>query len=102
MRIADPCPNCVTYINASCVVYNGATLSSIGVSPLTTLDEILSKINSTFPALTGTGAPTTIPKFIGQLYIDTSVPEVWIGMGTTSVNWGRLSNISTTTTTTTA
>jgi len=101
MRIAELCPNCVTYINASCVIYNGVYLSSIDVAPLTSLDEILGDINSTFTALSGIGAPTTIPLFVGQLYINTSVPELWIGMGTASVNWGLVGEISTTTTTTT-
>lgn len=101
MRVAEICPNCATYTNASCILYDGEYLSSIDVSPLDPLDDILSNINDTFSALSGSGEPSTIPLFIGQLYIDTSVPELWIGMGTSSVNWGLLSSISTTTTTTT-
>jgi len=101
MRVAELCPNCATYINATCIIYNGEYLSSIEVPPLMSLDEILGNINETFTALTGTGAPTTIPLFVGQLYIDTSVAHLYIGMGTTTVNWGLLSVISTTTTTTT-
>jgi hypothetical protein len=101
MRVAELCPNCATFINATCIIYNGEYLSSIDVAPLTSLDEILGDINTTFIALTGDGNPSTVPAFIGQLYIDTSVPQLWIGMGTTTVNWGLVAEISTTTTTTT-
>lgn len=101
MRIAEICPDCATYINATCIIYNGDYLSSIDVAPLTSLDEILGDINTTFIALSGSGSPSTIPAFIGQLYIDTSVAHLYIGMGTSSVNWGLLAIISTTTTTTT-
>lgn len=101
MRIAELCPNCATYINASCIIYNGDYLSSLDVAPLTSLDEILGDINSTFIALEGSGAPTTIPAFVGQLYINTDVAHLYIGMGTDSVNWGLLAVISTTTTSTT-
>src|SRR5690348_6441628 len=102
MRVADLCPNCATYINASCIIYDGDYLSTIDVSPLTSLDEILENINNTFTALSGAGVPSTIPLFVGQLYIDTTGPDLWIGMGTASVNWGLVAEISTTTTTTTA
>lgn len=102
MRIAEFCPNCATYIDATCIIYNGDYLSSIDVSPLTSLDEILEDINNTFNALSGSGSPTTIPAFLGQLYINTAVDQLWIGLGTSSINWGLLGSISTTTTTTTA
>lgn len=101
MRVAELCPTCATYINATCVIYNGVYLSSIDVAPLTSLDEILGNINSTFIALSGAGVPTTVPAFVGQLYIDTASLDLWIGMGTSSVNWGLVSPIVTTTTTTT-
>lgn len=100
MRIASLCPDCATYINASCIIYNGDYLSTLDVPPLTSLDEILGNINETYSALEGEGAPTTIPLFVGQLYIDTDVAHLYIGMGTESVNWGLLAIISTTTTTT--
>ena len=45
MRIAEICPNCATYINASCILYDGDYLSNIDVSPLDPLDEILEKLN---------------------------------------------------------
>jgi hypothetical protein len=101
MRIAEICPNCNTYIDASCIIYNGDYLLSTNIEPLTSLDEIIETISNTFPALTGEGDPTTIPAFIGQLYIDTDTDELWIGMGTSSVNWGLLAEISTTSTSTT-
>lgn len=101
MRVAEICPICATYINASCIIYNGVYLPAIDVAPLTSLDEILGSINTAFTALTGVGAPLTIPQFVGQLYIDTAVGHLYIGMGVTSVNWGLLSIISTTTSTTT-
>lgn len=102
MRIAELCPNCASYINAECIIYNGDYLPSLDVAPLTSLDEILGSINDTFNALSGAGNPSTIPAFLGQLYIDTTGPDLWIGMGTTTVNWGLVGEISTTTTTTTA
>lgn len=102
MRVAEICPNCATYINASCIIYDGDYLSTLDVAPLTSLDEILSNINNTFTAASGSGAPTEIPLFLGQLYINTSTQQLWIGMGTSTVNWGLLGSISTTTTTTTA
>lgn len=101
MRIAELCPDCATYINATCIIYNGDYLASIDVAPLTSLDEILGNINTTFIALEGSGSPSTIPAFVGQLYIDTSVAHLYIGMGISSVNWGLLAVISTTTTSTT-
>lgn len=101
MRVAEICPNCATYINASCIIYDGDYLSTLDVAPLTSLDEILSSINDTFTAASGSGEPSTIPSFIGQLYLDTDVAQLWIGMGVDSVNWGLLAIISTTTTSTT-
>lgn len=101
MRVAEICPNCATYINASCIIYDGDYLSTLDVAPLTSLDEILENINNTFTALSGSGEPSAIPLFIGQLYIDTDVDQLWIGMGVDGVNWGLLAIISTTTTSTT-
>lgn len=101
MRTAEICPVCATYINASCVLYDGDYLSAIDVSPLDPLDDILGNINTAFTALSGSGIPTATPAFVGQLYIDTSGLDLWIGMGTSSANWGLVGEISTTTTTTT-
>lgn len=101
MRVAELCPVCASYINAACIVYNGSYLPAIDVSPLDTLDGVLVNINNAYSALTGSGAPTTIPLFKGQLYIDTSSSQLWIGMGTSSVNWAMVGTMITTTTTTT-
>ena len=101
MRIAEICPVCATYINASCILYDGEYLSNIDVSPLDPLDEILGKINDAFAALEGAGEPSEIPMFIGQLYVDTDNYNLYIGLGTDSVNWGLIGPITTTTTTTT-
>src|SRR6478736_776871 len=100
MRVADICPTCATYVNAACVIYAGEILSTIEIPPLTSLDEILLAINNTFKALEGTGVPSVVPKFKGQLYIDNSSQFLYIGMGTTSPNWGLIGAIATTTTTT--
>lgn len=102
MRVAEICPNCATYTSADCIIYNGDYLSSIDVSPLDSLQEALEAINETFPATSGSGAPTAVPAFIGQQYIDTDTDELWLGLGTSSVNWGLVGEISTTTTTTTS
>lgn len=101
MRIAELCPNCATYIDATCIIYNGDNLSTIDAAPLTSLDEILSNINDTFTASSGTGLPTSNPKFVGQLYIDTLNLDLYIGLDIDSSNWGLIGEISTTTTTTT-
>jgi hypothetical protein len=100
MRVAEICPDCATYINATCIIYDGPYLSNLDVSPLDSLDSILEDINSSIPALSGSGSPTTVPSFYGQLYIDTSVPRLYVGMGTTTPNWGLVGVIITTTTTT--
>lgn len=102
MRIAEICPNCSTYINAACVVYTGDVLSNLDIAPLTTLDDILAAINDIIPAISGSGAPSPIPAFVGQLYIDTSNSDLWIGLSNSSANWGLVGDISTTTTTTTS
>lgn len=102
MRVAELCPNCATYINASCIIYDGEYLSTLDVAPLTSLDEILQNINDTYTAQSGSGEPSTIPLFLGQLYLDIDVAHLYIGMGTESVNWGLLAIISTTTTSTTS
>lgn len=101
MRIAELCPVCATYINASCIIYNGDYLSSIDVAPLTSLDEILGDINETFVVPMESGTPSDVPAFVGQFYVDTSTMILWIGLSDTIPNWGFLGEISTTTTTTT-
>ena len=101
MRTASICDTCATYINASCIVYNGDYLSTLDVAPLETLDDILLKINNKYTAQSGDGPPDTeIPSFIGQQYIDTN-GFLWIGMATDGPNWALEGALATTTTTTT-
>src|SRR3990172_7401631 len=100
MRVAEICPICATLINANCVIYDGDTLSAIGVPALTSLDEILSNINDTFTILSGSGIPTVVPLFVGQQYRDTVTNFLYIGLSTTIPNWGLIGAIVTTTTTT--
>lgn len=101
MRVAEICPDCATYISAACILYNGEYLPAIDVSPLDSLEDILENINDAYSALEGVGEPTTIPLFVGQLYIDTSVGHLYIAMGTDSVNWAFVGILTTTTTSTT-
>lgn len=101
MKVASICDTCATYINATCIIYNGVYLPVLDVSPLDALDDILGNINAAFAAQSGAGDPTTqIPLYIGQYYLDTSTNGLWIGLGTTSVNWGYIGVVATTTTTT--
>jgi len=102
MRTAAICPTCATYINAACIIYDGSYLTNTKIAPLDPLDIILGKIDSNLVPLIGIGNPTSIPVYKGQLYLDTSVPKLWIGLGTTSPNWGTIATIITTTTTTTS
>jgi hypothetical protein len=50
MRTAEVCPECLYYINAKCVIYNGDYLSAIDVAPSENLEEILVKINDAIGA----------------------------------------------------
>ncbi len=102
MRTAEVCDVCATYINAKCILYSDDYLSSLGIAPGTPLDEILVAINDAFPALSGSGIPTSVPAFIGQKYIQTTGPVEWVGLSTTVPNWGYIGTITTTTTTTTS
>ena len=99
MRVAEICPTCATYINATCIIYDGAYLSTLDVAPLTSLDEILGNINDTFTVPSGSGVPTDIPLYYGQLYLN-SAGELYIGLSTSIPNWGLIGTIITTTTTT--
>jgi len=99
MRVAEICPNCATYINAACIIYNGDYLKAINASPLDSLDIILESINDSFGAIPGSGVPTNIPSFYGQFYIDSGT-SLYIGLSDTIPNWGFVGTIVTTTTTT--
>ena len=62
--------------------------------------DALIKINDSYTAQSGAGAPDTeIPLYIGQQYIDTTTGNIWIGLSTTTPNWGFLTTYSTTSTT---
>lgn len=101
MRVADICPTCATFINASCIIYGGEQyLSNILVEPLESLDEILEDINNAFPASVSSGAPTAIPQYVGQLYYDSTNSVLYVGLSNTIPNWGNLGSVITTTTTT--
>lgn len=54
MRTAEICPNCATYINASCILYDGVYLSNIDVSPLDSLESILVKLDAILTTTTTT------------------------------------------------
>jgi len=101
MRTARICDTCATYINAKCVIYDGAYLTNIQVNTSDSLETALEEINSSFPALQGDGNPTANVRYPGQLYIDISIPALWIGLVAGMPDWGFFGNISTTTTTST-
>lgn len=103
MRVAELCPVCATFINASCIIYNGDYLPSILVEPLESLDSILEKINDAFTAQTGDGPPdsSVIGDFIGQHYIDTN-GFLYVALSNSVSNWALVGALSTTTSTTTA
>ena len=105
MRIPEICPTCVTYINAKCIIYDGDYLSNIDVSPMDPLDEILSNINTLLIPRSGAVAPTANASYIGQLYVNTSVPTLYYArsVGYGAGDWVPLINgvVPTTTTTTT-
>jgi len=101
MRVAQICDTCATYINASCIIYNGDYLTATESTPLDSLDIIIEKINNTFPAISSANL-SPVPKFLGQFLINSSNNALYVGLSTTVPNWGLLGAISTTTTTTTA
>ncbi|OPZ92354.1 MAG: hypothetical protein BWY74_01627 [Firmicutes bacterium ADurb.Bin419] len=101
MRIAEICPSCATYINASCILYDGDYLSNIPASTLDSLETILGAINTAIAPASGTGVPTGVPAFLGQLYLQTVGPYLYVGLSTTEANWGLVGLLVTSTTTTT-
>lgn len=78
MRIAEICPTCATYQDASCILYNGAYLSNIIANPGDSLDVVLESINNNLIPLTGTTVPvyTPVPQYvathIGKLFVNTA------------------------------
>lgn len=89
MRIAEICPTCATYINASCIIYDGPYLSNIDVSPLDPLDQILGSINNNLVPVIGTTAPTTNATYVGQLYVNTVTGTIYyaITTGAGAADW---------------
>jgi len=100
MRTAAICPTCATYQNAACIIYDGLYLSNLNVNPLDALDVILGKINTSLETFTGSGVPTAIPKYIGELYLDTTNDILYVGLSTVVANWAKVALTTTTTTTT--
>ena len=72
MRIAEICPTCATYQDASCILYNGVYLSNVVANPGDSLDVVLGNINNNLVPLTGTGVPDTLSPapYVGKLYVD--------------------------------
>ncbi len=101
MRIAEICPTCATYINASCILYDGEYLSNLDIAPLDSLEDILEKIDELIAITSGSGIPTLVPEFVGQYYIDNATQNLYIGLSDTIPNWGLVGAVVTTTTTTT-
>ena len=89
MRTAAICPTCPTYENALCVIYNGTYLSNIDVAPLDNLPTILGKINTNLVPLSGTTAPSTSAKYLGQTYLNTSKSMLYFAkaVGTGASDW---------------
>lgn len=90
MIVPSICNFCTHYTNAMCIVYPGPNLAALNVATNETLDSILPKINNTFSALTGSGSPTAVPKYIGQLYYDTGNQSWWVGISTTTASWAQI------------
>jgi hypothetical protein len=65
-------------------------LSSAGDGSIVDLyaDPVLHRLLVETPVLTGSGAPSSTPTVIGEIYIDISTPHAYISTGTTnSSNW---------------
>lgn len=101
--IEDFCSNCVSNIDAKCLIYSGPYLSNIDVAPMEHLNGgILRKINNTFEAelkLENNGENTFFPNFIGKIGLDIGDNKLYVGI---SIDlWGLLGTIVTTSSTTT-
>lgn len=89
MRTAAICPTCATYENALCIIYNGPYLSNIDVAPLQDLPTILGKINTNLVPLSGTTAPTSSARYLGQTYLNTAKSMLYFAksVGTGASDW---------------
>jgi len=103
MRIAEICPTCATYQDASCILYNGEYLSNIVANPGESLNVVLENINNNLVPLTGTGVPDTPSPsqppanaqspapYVGKLYVDNITGLVYYAKSVgTSSDYARL------------
>jgi len=98
MRIAEICPTCATYQDASCILYNGAYLSNIIANPGDSLDVVLESINNNLVPLTGagvpdvlSGAPQSPAPYVGKLYVDSITSLVYYAKSAgTSSDYARI------------
>ena len=102
MRIAEICPTCATYQDASCILYNGVYLSNVVANPGDSLDVVLGNINNNLVPLTGTGVPDTPPvasigppqspaPYVGKLYVDSITSLVYYAKSAgTSSDYARI------------
>jgi hypothetical protein len=94
MRTAEICPTCATYTNAVCVIYDGLYLTNTDVTPLDSLDVVITKINDNLVPVSGVVAPTLNAVYIGQLYVDTATPALYYAksVGSSAADWVLLAN----------
>lgn len=98
MRIAEICPTCATYQDASCILYNGVYLSNVVANPGDSLDVVLGNINNNLVPLTGTGvpdvqygAPQSPAPYVGKLYVDDITSLVYYAKSAgTSSDYARI------------
>jgi hypothetical protein len=69
MRTAAICPTCATYINATCIIYDGPNLLNINTLTLDNLQVILGNINTTVGGINTsiTGINTSITTINGSI-----------------------------------
>tara|TARA_R110000796_G_C14401136_1_gene417650 strand:+ start:178 stop:588 length:411 start_codon:yes stop_codon:yes gene_type:complete len=98
MRIAEICPTCATYQDATCILYNGVYLSNIVANPGDALDVVLGNINNNLVPLTGTGVPDVLSgspqspaPYVGKLYVDDVTSLVYYAKSAgTSADYARV------------
>ena len=98
MRIAEICPTCATYQDATCILYNGVYLSNIVANQGDALDVVLGNINNNLVPLTGTGVPDVLSgspqspaPYVGKLYVDDITSLVYYAKSAgTSADYARV------------
>ena len=98
MRIAEICPTCATYQDATCILYNGVYLSNIVANQGDALDVVLGNINNNLVPLTGTGVPDVLSgspqspaPYVGKLYVDDVTSLVYYAKSAgTSADYARV------------